>query len=54
MREQVTKQTKKERDEEANVFDKPSVEGKSRSVCTKPRRENDCCEETNFYIKRLI
>ena len=24
-----------------NVFDKPSAEGKSRSVCAVPRREND-------------
>ena len=31
------------------VFDKTSAEGKSRSVCTMPRRENDCCEETNDY-----
>ena len=30
-----------------NVFDKPSAEGKSRSVCTMPRRGNDGCEETN-------
>ncbi len=30
-----------------NVFDKPSAEGKSRSVCTMPRRENEGCEETN-------
>jgi len=33
-----------------NVFVKPSAEGKSRSVCTMPRRENDGFEETN--IKR--
>ena len=30
-----------------NVFDKPRAEGKSRSVCTMPRRENEGCEETN-------
>jgi hypothetical protein len=30
-----------------DVFDKPSAEGKSRNVCTMPRRENDGCEETN-------
>ena len=29
-----------------NVFDKPRAEDKSRSDCTMPRRENDCCEET--------
>ncbi len=29
------------------VFDKPRAEGKSRSVYTLPRRENDCFEETN-------
>ena len=33
---------------ETNVFDKPKAEGKSRSVCTMPRRENVCCEETNM------
>ena len=33
-----------------NVFVKPSAEGKSRSVCTMPRRENEGFEETN--IKR--
>lgn len=33
-----------------NVFVKPSAEGKSRSVCTMQRRENDGFEETN--IKR--
>lgn len=32
-----------------NVFVKPSAEGKSRRVCTMPRRENDCCEETNPF-----
>ena len=31
-----------------NVFVKPSAEGKSRSVFTMPRRENDGCEETNM------
>ena len=30
-----------------NVFAKPRGEGISRSVCTIPRRENDCCEETS-------
>ena len=34
-----------------NVFVKPSAEGKSRSVCTMPRRENDGCGETNVFVK---
>lgn len=33
-----------------NVFVKPNAEGKSRSACTMPRRENDGFEDTN--IKR--
>ena len=33
--------------EKLNVLDKPRVEGKPRSVCTMPRRENVGCEETN-------
>ena len=32
-----------------NVFDKPNAEGKSRSVCTMLRLENDCFKETNLY-----
>lgn len=36
---------------ENNVFDKPSAEGKSRSVCIMPRRENVCCKETNEKYK---
>ena len=35
-----------------NVFDKPRAEGKSRSVCTMPRRENVCCEETNGILRQ--
>ena len=34
-----------------NVLDKPSAEGKSRSVCTMPRRENVSFEETNVLDK---
>ena len=34
-------------DEDSNVFVKPSAEGKSRSVCAMPRRENEGCEENN-------
>ena len=34
-----------------NVLDKPSAEGKSRSVCTMPRRENVSFEETNVFGK---
>ncbi len=34
-----------------NVFGKPRAEGKSRSVCSMPRRENDGCEETNVFDK---
>ena len=34
-----------------NVFDKPSAEGKSRSVCTMPRRENVSFEDTNVLDK---
>ena len=34
-----------------NVLDKPSAEGKSRSVCTMPRRENVSFEETNVFNK---
>ena len=37
--------------DKTNVFDKPRAEGKSRSVCTMPRRENVCCEETNVFNK---
>lgn len=37
-----------------NVFDKPRAEGKSRSVCTMPRRENVCCEETNYVLGELV
>ena len=33
-----------------NVFDKPRAEGESRSVCIMPRRENVCCEETNYVL----
>ena len=32
-----------------NVFDKPNAEGKSRSVCTMLRLENDCFKETNLF-----
>ena len=35
--------------DKTNVFDKPRAEGKSRSVCTMPRRENVCCEETKLF-----
>ena len=35
---------------QGNVFDKPSAEGKSSSVCSMPRRENDCFEETNSMV----
>ena len=35
-----------------NVFDKPRAEGKSRSVCTMPRRENDGCEEMNGILRQ--
>ena len=34
-----------------NVLGKPSAEGKSRSVCTMPRRENVSFEETNVFGK---
>ena len=34
-----------------NVLDKSSAEGKSRSVCTMPRRENVSFEETNVFGK---
>ena len=37
-----------------NVFDKLRAEGKSRSVCTMPRRENVCCEETNYVLSELV
>ena len=37
-----------------NVFDKPSAEGKSRSVCTMPRRESDGCEGTNILACQHI
>ena len=32
-----------------SVFDKPNAEGKSRSVCTMLRLENDCFKETNLF-----
>ena len=37
-----------------NVFDKPRAEGESRSVCIMPRRENVCCEETNYVLSELV
>ena len=37
-----------------NVFDKPRAEGKSLSVCTMLRRENVCCEETNYVLSELV
>ena len=37
-----------------NVFDKPSAESQSRSVCTMPRRENEDCEETNVFDKQEL
>ena len=36
-----------------NVLDKPSAEGKSRSVCTMPRRENDYYEEMVSCLCRV-
>ena len=42
-----------ERTSRSNVLDKPSAEGKSRSVCTMPRRENDYYEETTSCLCRV-
>ena len=37
-----------------NVLDKPSAEGKSRRVCTMPRRENDYYEEMISCLCRVF
>ena len=37
-----------------NVFDKSSGESKRRSVCTIPRRENDCLKETNIKVQLTV
>lgn len=38
----------------SNVFDKPNAEGKSRSVCTILRLENDCFKETNLFATHYL
>ncbi|MBQ9474151.1 MAG: hypothetical protein IJU81_07050 [Bacteroidales bacterium] len=39
-------------DEDSNVFVKPSAEGKSRSVCAMPRRENEVAKKPTFSLSK--